>query len=406
MPRRTATRPVTIAFYGDLENDRPFKIRAGAQRALSPGGTLEIHDCGLAADRPYESAAAPPWANGAAGAIVNAGTIGSTAAMADWVRLGSRATVATAGDLFGTDLPVVTTATSQLGKLAADHLGGECRCRSFVHLGYGASGMSIPRERGFREALAAAGHRLHALETDFPLAGSPGDRSQIRASGLASLLRRLPRPIGVLTLNDAYAEAVLMLCGELGMRVPADVAVLGVGNSELAQLQHPGISSIQIDYGAVGEIAMRTLLGMLDAPASRPEPGLMIPPGRVVARESTVGSLIAWRSLVVDRAMQEIRRRSTAGLSVTGLAGSLRVSPRLLELLFREDLDSTPRQEIQRVRFAEAMRLLRETDLPLTEVALRVGFAEGATLSKIFRRFSGRSPSAYRALKCRRGRGT
>lgn len=95
--------------------------------------------------------------------------------------------------------------------------------------------------------------------------------------------------------------------------------------------------------------------------------------------------------------------RSTSGspdpLSVTSVARSLGISRRLLELVYREDRGMTPREEIQRVRFATAIGMLRQTDLPITEVAFRVSLSEPATLSRMVSRPSGRTPRSYRWLR-------
>mgnify|MGYP003114203723 FL=1 len=54
------------------------------------------------------------------------------------------------------------------------------------------------------------------------------------------------------------------------------------------------------------------------------------------------------------------------------------------------------RQIIDSVRLRRARELLDTSELPLAEVADRLGFSETASLSRFFRRVSGDSPSAYR----------
>ncbi len=51
------------------------------------------------------------------------------------------------------------------------------------------------------------------------------------------------------------------------------------------------------------------------------------------------------------------------------------------------------------------MALLRETDRPVTEICLEVGFTSLGTFSRTFRRVLGMSPSSYRAA-WRAGAGT
>ncbi|URV26723.1 helix-turn-helix domain-containing protein [Burkholderia gladioli] len=50
----------------------------------------------------------------------------------------------------------------------------------------------------------------------------------------------------------------------------------------------------------------------------------------------------------------------------------------------------------QRVRYRNACQLLAETDLPIGEVAFRVGFGSGAALAHAMRRIGGHAPSELR----------
>jgi AraC-like DNA-binding protein len=48
-------------------------------------------------------------------------------------------------------------------------------------------------------------------------------------------------------------------------------------------------------------------------------------------------------------------------------------------------------------RIARAKELLRDTDLPVTEICMAVGFESLGSFSALFRKVAGISPSAYRA---------
>jgi AraC-like DNA-binding protein len=74
-----------------------------------------------------------------------------------------------------------------------------------------------------------------------------------------------------------------------------------------------------------------------------------------------------------------------AGLSVAQLE---RHCKRIFQL--------TPRQLIHKARLEEASRLLREDDLPITEIALRCGYTDHSAFSRQFRALTHLSPSQYR----------
>lgn len=55
------------------------------------------------------------------------------------------------------------------------------------------------------------------------------------------------------------------------------------------------------------------------------------------------------------------------------------------------------RDVLTQARFDHAARLLRETDCPVLEIALELGYSDPSHFARAFRRIAGESPSAYRA---------
>lgn len=66
--------------------------------------------------------------------------------------------------------------------------------------------------------------------------------------------------------------------------------------------------------------------------------------------------------------------------------------------LFKKAYGQTPHQFLTQVRLVEASRLLERSELPVAEVAERVGFASVPSFGLLFRRKTGQSPAAYRRL--------
>lgn len=79
------------------------------------------------------------------------------------------------------------------------------------------------------------------------------------------------------------------------------------------------------------------------------------------------------------------------------LASIAGVSLRQLERLFRNHLRLTIREQYLRLRLDEAMRLLRETDLSRTMIAVACGFASANHFSRSFRQRFAMSPSEARS---------
>ncbi len=94
------------------------------------------------------------------------------------------------------------------------------------------------------------------------------------------------------------------------------------------------------------------------------------------------------RELLAGRPEHAWRLEELAGL--TGLS-----QQRLIQV-FRQDFAETPKQFLQRMRLERSARQLRETDLPITEVALENGFGSSQHFATAFRQAYGCSPRSYR----------
>ncbi len=82
--------------------------------------------------------------------------------------------------------------------------------------------------------------------------------------------------------------------------------------------------------------------------------------------------------------------------SLEVLAQQVGFSPYHFARLFRQTTGESPHQFVLRQRLEAAQRLLKETNMPLTQVALEVGFPNQSHFTQAFRRRSGLTPLAYR----------
>ncbi len=389
-------QPGGMAYYLDPWSEKAYRILRGAIDALPATGRLPLEDFGPPADNPEESAAAPPWTGRVRGAFVGCGTGGSFDGFVAWLRRGGVPTVIVGGIPNDLGIPSVYADVDELGRLAAVHLANECGCRSFLHVGFANATSSSERHAAFARALGDLGHHCEelALTKGRYAADALAKESPIDDPRFRKLLRELPRPIGILALNDAYAIDCLATCERLGLRVPADVAVLGVDNSTDAHAHRPRLSSIRPPLQRLGGEAMRLLLRMMQG--EEPPKRLLVGGLRLFARESTVGPREARPTLTVDAALDCMRSQACRGITVRRIADQLDVSPRTLELLFRDEIGTTPTAEIHRLRFAEASRLLKRTTMPMGRIAALVGFADATAFSRFFRKFAGVSPREHR----------
>jgi len=137
----------------------------------------------------------------------------------------------------------------------------------------------IDRRRGYREALGAAGIAPDpSLDVDAPFTAAGGSRAT------SLLLERDEPPTAIFAACDEMAMGALATLREAGLRVPADVSVIGVDDHDLAGAI--GLSTVAQPAADQGRLAAETLLRMLgDDPGCGN--GSHVLPTRLIVRHST-----------------------------------------------------------------------------------------------------------------------
>lgn len=102
---------------------------------------------------------------------------------------------------------------------------------------------------------------------------------------------------------------------------------------------------------------------------------------------------------LVDRAVRRIESGALNEASVDDLADELGVTGRHLRRTMVEVLGVSPVELAQSTRLAFAKRLIQDTSLPLTELALASGFQSVRRFNSAFRAQLGRAPSTVRKEK-------
>jgi len=95
-------------------------------------------------------------------------------------------------------------------------------------------------------------------------------------------------------------------------------------------------------------------------------------------------------------AVRRIQEHFDQPLKVQDLAATAGLSPYQFEHRIRRIFHITAGQFIQKVRMDEAVRCLRETDEPVSQIALRCGYSDQSAFTRQFRQTVGLSPAQYR----------
>lgn len=112
------------------------------------------------------------------------------------------------------------------------------------------------RVRGWHAAFAAAGVDWSGLELRYGTFGVESGYDLTRA-----VMAHGPPPTALLCGNDRMALGALLALSELGLKVPADVSVVGYDDQVgLAANVHPSLTTVRLPYYAMGRWAAEQLL--------------------------------------------------------------------------------------------------------------------------------------------------
>ena len=173
----------------------------------------------------------------------------------------------------------VLTDDERVGLLATNHLLDHGR-KAIAHIGGPAIVHAKRRERGWREALKARNVRI--VSDWFVQAGfmeSDGYRAMKR------LLSLRPRIDAVFAANDPAAIGAMKAIWEAGLRIPDDIAIVGVGDIALVDMLRVPLTTVSWSRRDQGLNAAELLLNGLEGDEADPPRRVVIPP-RLVVRES------------------------------------------------------------------------------------------------------------------------
>ncbi|WP_101848240.1 LacI family DNA-binding transcriptional regulator [Zhihengliuella sp. ISTPL4] len=179
------------------------------------------------------------------------------------------------------DAPAASGATV----VHSDHAAGaEVATRHLLTLGHATvhhlagpadSFAAAERERGWREALTAAGLTVPAV--------ARGDWSAESGFAAAAALREAT---AVFCANDQMALGLLRAVAESGRTVPDDVSVVGFDDVPEAANFLPPLTTIRQDFAALAQQAVTALIAAVEGEGTASEPTASVVPTELVERAS------------------------------------------------------------------------------------------------------------------------
>lgn len=289
--------------------------------------------------------------------------------------------------------------SKQVGRIGADYFL-ERGWRQFAYVGEQLNrNWSALRGEGFRQRVAETGFACRVYTAS--LTDGDCNREEQR---LALWLKELPKPVAVLAAMDPRAQQMINLSLDLGIRVPEDMAILGIDDDELfCNGTVPTLSSIRRDTETCGFRAAQMLDRLMREKTARREVFFYGATG-ITTRDSTQIRKPV-EDTVARRAQEFIRINAGAGIGVPDIVRHLRVSRRLAEARFRSTFQRSLLDEIQAVRMAHVEKLLRETDLPIKDVCAHCGGQTVTHLRRLFKARHGMTMQDYRQRPAKDVRG-
>ena len=184
--------------------------------------------------------------------------------------------------------------------------------------------------------------------------------------------------------NDDRGHHVLEACKIAELRVPEDVAVIGVDNDILVcEMCDPPLSSIALNTESAG-YETAELLDKLMRNTEMCGQEILVAPTHVVSRHST--DIFAIKDENVVKALCFIFKNIRRKIIVEDIVKVTSLSRRSLETKFKKNLGRSIMDEVRRMRIGIISKLLIETDLSIAEICNTFSFIDMDHIARYFKK--------------------
>lgn len=291
--------------------------------------------------------------------------------------------------------PVIRSDNRLIGEMAAEHLIN-CGFKNFAYCGYENIGWSQERFFSFNKFLNEKSLNVNRY--------SPPKTEKMRhwereRQVLSDWLCSLPKPIGVMSCSDDRCKDLIEAAKIASIRIPEDVAVVGVDNDKLVcELANPTLSSIALDTISSGYKAAELLDNLMSGRDILQSQKILIKPTYVEVRHST--DIMVIEDDEVLNAMHFIRNNLRQLITVDDVVDGTYLSRRSLERRFIQTLGRSIHNEIYRIKIECISKMLIETNMAQLQIAHLNGFNSLDNLRRFFHRRVGLTPLEYRKQHC------
>jgi LacI family transcriptional regulator len=290
-------------------------------------------------------------------------------------------------------LPVVTTDSKVIAKLASEHLLNR-GMKNFAFCGFDNFEWSNERKEHFNNFILEAGFNVSMYEQ-----GSKSISWDREQQLLTKWLVKLPKPAGIFACNDDRGQQVLEACKAARISVPEEISVIGVDNDPIiCGFCDPPLTSIALNTEYAG-YALAELLDKLMNGEPMNGQEIKVTATHVVRRQST--DIIFVEDEAVAEAIKYIRQNAKNKIRVDDVVEHTYLSRRSLESRFKKIVHRSIQEEIRRVRTDLIAQMLVETNLTISEITAIFNFTDVEHISRYFKKEKGLGLREFRKL-CRK----
>jgi len=276
------------------------------------------------------------------------------------------------------------------GRAAAEYFL-ERGYRSFAYVGTPFSlAWSNARRHGYTSTLKLSGFKASIYK--HPLRLTTEDFTS-ESRHIERWLKSLPPQTAVFAAHDERAQQITIAARHVGIRIPEDIAVLGVDDDELlCTTAAPTLSSVHVPSEDEGWRFAQAMAGLLAG--RNPTPVFRTCHTRIITRLST--DSFALSDPVVTKALSYAEKHLSENLSGETLADAANCSLRTLQSKILNTIGRTIKEEIAILRQSAALKLIRETKMPIGEIAKSCGYCSPSHLGTHMKKTTGLKPLAIR----------
>lgn len=287
-------------------------------------------------------------------------------------------------------IPNITADYHGTGRMAAEYFIGK-GYTNFAFFGFRDVCWSDERYEGFKKAVEESGYGDHLS------AYRMQDINAIwyyELDKLSDWLRDLPKPVAVMACDDNQASNLIDACNSIGIKMPGEVAIIGVDNDEIiCNLNTPSLTSIHVDIENGGYRTAGLIDRIVSDRSTRVE-DIVLKPVKVVSRISTAS--YATDDTQILNAIQFIHQNLTKKISVSDVMKEAALSRRLLERRFKAVTGESIYQYISRNKVKLFADMLLDTNDQVINVALNLGENDSKSISRKFKAAYGMAPNEWR----------